>query len=44
MGGLACFVSSYRRATSPVSSLNGLMRAPGFALKRKLLDFWTVMA
>lgn len=44
IGGLACFVCSYLKAMRPLSSLNGLMRAGGPALERKLLDLWGVMA
>lgn len=44
MGGLACFVCSYLKAMRPVSSLNGLIRAAGRALERKLLDFLGVIA
>ncbi len=44
MGGLACFVCSYLKAMRPVSSLNGLIRAAGRPLERKLLDFLGVMA
>lgn len=39
MGGVACFVSSYRTPTRLVSSLNGPMRAAGRALARRLFDF-----
>ena len=44
MGGLACFVCSYLKATRVVSSLKGLMRAAGLPLERKLLDFEGAMA
>lgn len=44
IGGFACFVCSYLRAMRPTSSLNGLRRAGGRPLERKLLDFWGVMA
>lgn len=44
MGGSACFVCSYRRPISSVSSLKGLRTGACFALNRILLDLWRAIA
>jgi len=43
MGGSACFVCSYRKATSTVSSRNGASRVAGRDLWRTLANFWGAM-